>query len=302
MADLSGLFALARRQHAAFVQAQAAAFGIGSASLTRLCRDGIVERTSPRIYVLAGAPRTRRQELVGHVLAAGEGALATGDSGLALWCPEMHLPLEPDIVVAKSCRYRPVGVRVRRSGDLHLAKPGQVDGIPVVGVARALLDAATGQTVEGVLSRIDACRRHLPLSVGALVECLQAHERRGRPGIATFRAALSTLTETVPDSDFERLAVRDLERAGITRPVLHHLVRIPGRRPIELDLAWPDHLLDVELDGRDHFTRCRTARRDRERDRTLQGLGYRVLRYVWADYVADPAVMVSEIAGLLATS
>ena len=177
-----------------------------------------------------------------------------------------------------------------------------MDGIPVAGVARALLDAASGQTVEGALSRIDACRRHLPLSVGALVECLRAHERRGRPGITTFRAALSTLTEIVPDSDFERLAIRDLERAGVTRPVLHHLVRIPGRRPIELDLAWPDHLLDVELDGRDHFTRSRTARRDRERDRLLQGLGYRVLRYVWADYVADPAVMVAEIAGLLATS
>lgn len=227
MPDFHALAALARRQHAAITYEQALDLGYDSATLTRLCTRGLLDRRSPRIYTLAGAPRTRHQDLVGHVLAAGAGARATADSALALWCPELELPPIPEIAVVHWCRYRPAGVDLRRSRDLHLAKPTVIDGIPVVGVARALLDAAAGRSVEEVLSRIDACRRHRPVSVGALVEAVHAHARRGRPGIVTFRTAVSSLCRVVTDSDFEWYVMRDLRQAGILEPLLHHVVRLP---------------------------------------------------------------------------
>lgn len=104
----------------------------------------------------------------------------------------------------------------------------------------------------------------------------------------------------VTDSDFERYVLRDLRRAGICEPVVHHVVRLPGEQPIELDLYWDDAHLDVELDGRDHTARSRTGRRDRQRDRLLQAAGYRVFRYTWDDYVTDVDGMIAQISAALA--
>lgn len=289
------LAATARRQHSLFTYAQALGHGMSSSALSRHCERGLVERRAPRVYALAGAPVTARQEVLVHVLAAGRHALATADSALGLWCPELELPAQPEIVVPRSCGYRSTDARVRRSSDLELANPGRIDGIPVVGVARALLDAAAGRSTEEVLERVGSCRRHLPLAIGALVDVAETHARRGRPGLATFRAALQHLCREVPDSEFERLVLRDLRRAGIDGARLHHVVRIAGEDPIELDIDFPGVLLDVELDGRDHVERSRVARRDRQRDRLLQAVGYVVLRYTWDDYVGDRTAMIDEI-------
>ena len=290
--------ALAWGQHGAFSTAQAAERGVSRTWLVRHCKGGTLRRRAHGVYALAAAPETARQRLMVHVLAAGPETLATGDSALGLWCPELALPRKPVIVVPRSCGYRTDEAVVRRGLDLDSANPGIVDGIPTVGVARALLDASIGRSPDEVLARIDACRRHTPLATGALLEVLDVHAERGRTGIASFRQALRGLRREVTDSEFERLVIRDLGRAGVSAPRLHHVVRLPGEDPIELDLDWPDLLLDVELDGADHRDRSRRMTRDRRRDRLLQAAGYVVARYTWDDYVSDRAGMVAEITAL----
>ena len=291
--------ALAWKQHGAFSVEQAQDRGVSRTWIGNHCRDGLLVRRAPGVYVLAAAPPTARQALMVEVLAAGPGSLATDDSGLALWCPEVTFPRKPVLAVSPSCGRRTTGAVLRRSSDLELANPGLVDGIPTVGVARALLDSSVGRSPDEVLARIDACRRHTSLSIGALVEVLAQHARPGRAGVASFRAALRRLRREVADSEFERLVIRDLVRAGVRQPRLHHVVRLPGQDPIELDLDWPGLLLDVELDGGDHRDRARRMARDRRRDRLLQAAGYVVARYTWDDYVADRAAVVVEIGHLL---
>ncbi len=252
------------------------------------------------VYVIAGSPDTARQRVMVDVLAAGDGALATGESALAVWCDEIHFPDRSAIAAPVGCGRRVRGARIIRSSDLDLAKVGVVDGIPVVGVARALLDASIDRSADAVVALTNACQRERPVAIGALIECLHLHERPGRPGITTFRAAIRALTEEVPDSEFERLVLRDLAAVVVEPPRLHHLVRLPDEKPIELDLDWPGLHLDVELDGRDHTTRMKTARRDRQRDRLLQAAGYIVARYVWEDYLSARDAMLAEIADFVA--
>ena len=290
---------LAWKQQGAFSVEQAQARGVSRTWISSHCRNGLLTRRATGVYVLAAAPPTARQTLMVEVLAAGPGALATSDSGLALWCRELTFPRKPVLAVPLTCGRRATGAVLRRSSDLELANPGVVDGIPTVGVARALLDASVGRSPDEVLARIDACRRHTSLSIGALVEVLDQHARPGRAGVASFRAALRGLRREVTDSEFERLVIRDLVRAGVPEPRLHHVVHLPDERPIELDLDWPSVLLDVELDGADHKERVRRMARDRKRDRLLQAAGYLVARYTWDDYVIDRAGMVAEIGHLL---
>lgn len=291
---------LAWTQHGVFTTAQAEAAGVSRSSLARCVAEGTIHRVAHGVYILACAPRTTRQALMIHLLAAGPGSLATADSALALWCPEVDMPRRPVIAVNPNCGYRSREARVVRSSDIDRANPGVVDGIPVVSVARALLDASVGRSAEEVVGLINACQRHLPLSTGALIDVLHSHARPGRTGITSYRAALIALTREVPDSEFERLVIRDLVRAGVEEPRLHHVVRLPDEAPIELDLDWPGLLLDVELDGRDHMVRMRAARRDRHRDRALQAVGYQIPRYTWADYLEDGTGMISEIGTFVA--
>lgn len=291
---------IAWRQHGAFTTAQAFDVGVSASWLSRAFADGSLRRPRRGVYVLAAAPRTWRQDLVVEVLAAGRGALATGESGLALWCPELTAPRLPVVAVSDSSGRRASSSRrLLRLGDLDLANGGVVDGVPVVSVARALLDASIGIDPDGVVVRINACQRHLPMSFGALVDVLHTHARRGRKGVGSFRRALGLMTREVPDSEFERLVLRDLTRAGVRPPELHHLVRPEDEDPVELDLAWPDVRLDLELDGRDHLARMKTARRDRQRDRILLRMDWGVMRFVWDDYLESPDALVDEVIRII---
>lgn len=294
------LVALAWSQQGALSTPQAADCGVHASTLSRCARDGRLVRRRPSVYVLPAAPQTWRQDLVVEVLASGPGALATGDSALAVWCPELEPPGRPVVTTpAGAGRRSSRACRVINSTDLDLAKPGVVDGVPVVGVARALLDSAIDASPDAVVARIGACQRHLPMSFGALVEALHALARRGRPGIATFRKAIASMSAEVPDSEFERLVLRDFARTGLPKPELHHVVHLPGEDAIELDLAWNPWKIDLELDGRDHLTRMKTARRDRQRDRALGRNGWTIPRFTWPDYVEDPAGPVREVKALL---
>lgn len=290
---------LAWEQQGAFSTSQAEARGVSRSWLSRHTDRGDLLRRAPAVYALASAQRTARQDVMVHVLAAGDGALGAADTALGLWCPELVLPRKPVLAVPLECGYRTTGAVLHRSSDLHLANPGVVDGVPVTGVARALLDASVGRSPDEALALIDACRRHSSLAVGALIEVLETHARPGRPGIGTFRQALQAMRREVTDSEFERMVVRDLVAAGVPEPRLHHVVRLPGEDPIELDLDWDGVLLDVELDGSDHVVRARRARRDRARDRLLQAAGYVVARYTWDDYVADRSGMLAQIAAFV---
>lgn len=292
--------AIAWRQHGAFSTAQAEAAGVSRSWLSRAAAGGTIERRAPGVYVIAGTPRTARQTLMVDVLRAGAGTLVTAEAGLALWCPELELPRRATIATTRTCGV--VGSATAtyvRSTDLDLANPGVVDGIPVAGVARCLLDVASERDPDAVIALINACERHLPLSFGALVDVLHTHARSGRPGIASFRAALAQLTRSVPDSEFERFVLRDLSAAGVATPTHHHVIRIPGEAAIELDIGWVPERVDLELDGRDHVTRKRTARRDRQRDRLLIAHDWAVPRYVWDDYLDDPIGLVSYVADLV---
>lgn len=296
---LEKVVALAWGQQGAFSVTQAEAEGVARSTISRACARGAIVRKAPAVYVLAGTEDTTRQRHVVQVLAAGEGAKVTGESALGLWCSELELPRRPVVAVPRSCGYRTDAATIWRSSDLALAKPTVLDGVPSVGVARALLDASVGRTPDEVHRMIESCRRELSLSPGALVECLRVHARPGRPGIFVFRQALASMRSIVTDSEFERIVLRDLDRAGVRAPEVHHVVRLPGEDPIEMDVAWPDARVDLELDGADHIDRKATGRRDRERDRLLLRAGWAVPRYTWDDYVAEPDGLVAYVADLV---
>jgi very-short-patch-repair endonuclease len=67
----------------------------------------------------------------------------------------------------------------------------------------------------------------------------------------------------------------------------------------ELDLAWPDARLCVELDSWKHHASRAAFAEDRGRDRALFCLGWAVLRYTWDDISLHRARVSQELGQAL---
>ena len=127
------------------------------------------------------------------------------------------------------------------------------------------------------------------------------HARRGRPGITRLRRVITTnieLTE-VTDSLFEALVVSLLAEHGLPAPVLHHRIVGPdGVFLAEVDLAYPDRLIAIELDGEIHRT-SDVFHADRPRQNTLELLGWTVLRFTWRQLQNQPDLIIRQVRAAL---
>jgi very-short-patch-repair endonuclease len=68
----------------------------------------------------------------------------------------------------------------------------------------------------------------------------------------------------------------------------------------EIDFAYPELLLAIEVDGYGPHSSRRAFQADRDRQNVLVGLGWTVLRFTWADVVKRPdhvARLVAEAIG-----
>jgi very-short-patch-repair endonuclease len=89
-----------------------------------------------------------------------------------------------------------------------------------------------------------------------------------------------------------------LARSDLPQPELNALLDL-GDQKIEADCLWRAQRLIAELDGgKTHGTRA-AFDLDRERDRRLQALGWRVVRITWRQ-LNEPAAVLTDLHRLLA--
>jgi very-short-patch-repair endonuclease len=83
----------------------------------------------------------------------------------------------------------------------------------------------------------------------------------------------------------------------------HHLSRPRtnyGIEGMEVDAAWPEQRLVVELDGWDAHATRQAFRHDRERGNALELAGWRLLRFTWADVTRRQRETAATVRGALA--
>jgi len=100
--------------------------------------------------------------------------------------------------------------------------------------------------------------------------------------------------DEIPDSVLESMGI-ELAQATGHKPELHWKVIEGSRLIAEVDFAWPEARLCIELDGwTQHGTRAAFVR-DRARDRALLRLGWMVLRFTWQDVISDRESVIAEL-------
>jgi very-short-patch-repair endonuclease len=177
-------------------------------------------------------------------------------------------------------RKRRKGIRIHRSPALEPHDTTTHRGIPITTPLRTILDLArtlNGRPLEQALDRADQLRL---IDFAAL---------RRRPIPTSLQAVLSLYTATTPTrSELEERFLRLCDDRGLPRPQTNAVIE-----GIEVDFAWRDAKLIVEVDGYRYHRSPSSFESDRERDVVLGLAGWEVLRFTWAqiarrgDWVAN---------------
>jgi very-short-patch-repair endonuclease len=240
------------------------------------------------------------------VLAGGPDAVLSHRSAAALWGIEEEPGVggpggigRRDVVeITVPAKRRPRPGIVQHRSNLVPEEIATVDGIPVTSPGRTLVDLAA---VVGRRRLRRAVHEAEVLGIWdppALAGVLDRHA--GRRGIAALRAVVAgaELGAAVTRSELELRFLELLVEARLPRPRTNAVVAAGGRR-FEVDCAWLDRSLAVELDGHaTHATRAKFER-DRERDRQMSAAGWRVIRITWRQLVDDRARLVDDLRRLL---
>jgi very-short-patch-repair endonuclease len=287
---------IARRQAGVVRRSQLLAVGLTRHQIARLLESRLLTATPHRgVYRAASAPDSPDSQAWLAVLGAR--AVLSYLSAAAWW----DLPVEQDgrIHVTRHHRQRLLThkrIRVHRT----LLVPSAVTtwyGLDVTTRTETLLDCLGWLRLGAARTLLDRAFQQSWLGRPDIERRLD--EQAGRWG---NRQLARLLRDSRPgaEAESERRLQRLLDEAGIGGWKGNHPVVIAGRR-LRLDVAFPEHRLDVEVDGW-AFHRSKEARdRDIERDNLLTQAGWRVLRFSWEDVVDRPDYVIDVIASVLAT-
>jgi hypothetical protein len=282
----------AAQQHGVVAYEQLMALGFGRRAVQHRVTAGRLHPLYIGVFSVGHSVLSAHGRRMAAVLACGAGALlshlsAAAHEGL------VHTDRSAiDITVPGRSRKGRPGIDLHLVRRLHPDDRTVVQGIPTTSIARTLLDIAA--TRPRLLERaFEAAERLQLLDLRAIHELLdRSHGCRGRPALAalTDRRELPPATRSELERDFLRLC----DDAGLPLPLVNVIVE-----GFEVDAAWPNRRLVVELDSREfHLTRA-AFERDRVRDAKLQLAGYRVLRVTHRRLHTESSAIVDTVRRLL---
>jgi very-short-patch-repair endonuclease len=278
-----------RRQAGVVSRSQALAEGMSSAAIGRLVSSGRWLRLHPRVYLAADHEYTAEAQLRGATLWAGP--QATLSSVAAAWWHGLwqQPPSTVELTMPDSWKRaaRP-GTRVRRR-RLHGTDRVEVRGLWVTSVPLTVLESMVELGSEGSTLLDRALQRRVDMG-----DLYRAHSRNaGRRGSAAAENLLRAAQDGAA-SEAERVAIGLLRDAGLSGWVRGY--QVGG---YELDLAFPNGRIAIEVDGWAWHSDVERFRGDRRRQNALVLAGWTVLRFTWHDLCHRPAEVVGQIAKLV---
>jgi len=248
------------------------------------------------VYRLIGPTVTWESRLLALILAAGDGAVASHFAAAVLHGLPGFAKGPPEITIPRGQEMRRSDARLHTSTDLDRCRCVLINGIPTTDRERTLLDLARKLGDARLLRSIEAARRAGTTDWSLLISTLARHARRGRPGVARFRRVIlaNAHRTEITDSDFELLVLAMMAEVGLPAPELHHRVHDGDRFVAEVDLAYPDLRIAIELDG-SHHADADVRERDLPRQNDLVLCGWTVLRFSWTRFSSRPEQVMSEI-------
>lgn len=256
---------------------------------------------TPLQRVAALAPRLRAGQLIG------------GETAMRVWgCPHpgfwsIEDPLTV-VVDTDSARVRSRGITGKRLAPGR-ARPWRIGGIPIVDPITALFMCVVDLSDDEIVVALDALittsdnypglRTGRPRPTAADIE--QHLDIWGRfPGSRRIRDALPRARDGVesPKETETRLL---LVEGGLPEPEVQYQIRDDERFVARSDMAYPALRITIEYEGDGHRTDKAQWRRDVQRQRELEDLGWIVIRVTQLDLADGGRALLNRVRNAIAS-
>lgn len=299
------LQAVAERQGGVFTTGQAIAAGYSQESVLALMRQREWHRLRRGAYV-ERKTHDSAGEVDRHVLQVRAVMLALGQRvavshvsalvihGLSIWDVDLSRVHVTRVDEGAGRVHADV---IHHCGVIDPTAVVRIDGIPVVGVARAVVENAATASFESGIVSADAALRTGKASCESLLEALDAI--RSWPG-AGQASAVPQFADGRAANVAESRARVLFHDQDLPEPELQHeFFDRDGRFVGRVDFYFPEHRTIVEFDGRMKYggfgkDPAAVVLAEKRREDRLRELGFEVVRIDWSD-LARPKQTAARI-------
>ncbi len=295
------LIKIADRQHGLVEFRQATASAMSKSGWFRRLDSGLLISVAPRVARLPGAPVTDYQTIAAWVIAGGSAAMASHRSAARLWGLDITSTDPVDIVFPGRHHRRQLdGAMVHRPSDPGDLRAVRRHGIAVAVPSRTVVDLGATAAPDDVARFVEHLVMRRTMSFAAIVAAVDRLGGRGRAGAGVLRDVLTDwhFGAQPPDSVLESRFLSLLRDNHLPLADFHYRVGV-GAEKFELDFAYPDRRVDIEIDGWEFHSDRRSFEHDRRRDTMLRTAGWTVLRFTWRQVNAEPAWVTTSIREVL---
>jgi hypothetical protein len=269
---------------------------VSEAAIRHQVATGRWKRVRSGVFVVNGAPSSWEQSVLGAILGAGTAWASHATSARLSGFDRVPGP-EIELMVVLERRPRVDGVRVHRSGTLEDADLGMVGVIPTLSVARTVADLSGRLDTKELGRMVDDGLRRGVLHLGAL-DRVTRRLTRIAPGRSPQRLA-QILADRVPGyhasgSELENRVFAAIVDAGLPAPVRQHKV-VVGPNTYYVDLAYPEPLIAIEVDGFAVHSGRSAFDSDRRRQNDLARAGWIVVRFTSTSSAEEIVRVVHEL-------
>jgi hypothetical protein len=289
---------LAAEQKFLVTRPQVLALGGSDAGIDRRVRSGQWSTVQPGVYQIDSRRSSWEDELLGAVLAAGDGALASHRAALIVWGLDGIAAGPIEVTAPYTHGPVPDGTIVHRTR--RLPQSTTIDGIRVTTIERTLLDCCSVLFSLAASKAFESAFRRRLTTVDRMYSFLKAEGGRGVKGTRMARRILNDRRDDTPTgSGGETEALYHMRRAGIPEPELQHEFVTADGEVIRPDYYWPWRNKAIEVDGIDAHDSADKLDHDLQRQNKLMDLGVELRRFS-ARYIRQhPDKFVADVRRFL---
>jgi hypothetical protein len=285
---------LAERQHGVVsIRQLETKLGYSRWGVQREVAAGRLHRLYRGVYAVGHRGISAHGRCLAAVLACGPAALLSHGSAAWLWGISRYGP-EPLAVTGPRPRKQRLPIRLHRSTILTDTDRAIEENIPVTSLPRTLLDCAAESPRPRLQRMLERSEELMLFDLGPVEELLG--RSRGHAGWGRLRRAIA-LYAPVPftRSGFERRFFEAVLKASLPQPVTNFV-----EAGFELDVYWPEHRFEVELDTYATHGTNAAFERDHLRDEDLVLAGIELIRVTDVRFYREPEAVLKRVATLLA--
>lgn len=288
-----------QRQYGVISRQQALAAGISPRSVDRKVIAGEWIVCYRGVYRISAVEVSWHQRLMAAYFHVGEPVAVSGRSAGALWSLEGIELSVVELTTPDFRRRRAKDFFLHSSDLLPNADLARVGPFKVTTPTRTLVDLGALISQEALeVALEDAFRRGIS-SPQRILARLEALSKKGRNGIGPLRDLMSKRAEGGAKSLLEVKTTRLLRQAGLPKPIRQYEVRLGPKTKAFIDLAYPQAMLAIELDGFKFHSDKSVFQKDRTRRNALTKLGWRTAQFTWDDVNNRPNYVIETVRALL---